>query len=420
MLMQHEAVTGSAAALAPVDGKYQVIRQLGKGAMGTVLEAEDIYLGRHVALKFASRSSDEKIAEIYRQACRTEAAAMARVNHPNVATIHAAGEIDGFPFLVMEYVEGQALSEFIETRCAGGKLPLDVAVSIATEIAEGLGAVHAQGIVHRDVKPANVIIGTRYRVTLVDFGIAQPTDGKVRLSGTPPYIAPEVIQREELAPGLRHRGDIYSLAVIVFELLTGEVPFVRPAGTTAIEDFLRAQLEQKPLPMSLLRPEISAELDAVVARALDADPQNRFDSAEAFARALHESLKTTRRAGHSILVVDDDPVTQRLHRAVMQSAVPDADVVGANDGLIALKLAKTRKPSLILLDLNMPGLDGYELCKILKGTDGLRDVPIVVISGTLADGAAERVLQLGAAEALQKPLRPHDLVGVAERHLRLD
>lgn len=414
--MRQQAVTGSTEQL-PFDGKYKIIEQIGRGAMGMVLLAEDIYLGRRVAIKFAARANDPETMEIYREACRNEAMAMAKVSHPNVASVYAAGEADGVPFLVMEYIEGQSLESFIQARCLNAKLPIDVASSIITEIADGLDAVHTQGLVHRDVKPANVIIGMRYRVTLVDFGIAQAADGMVRLSGTPPYIAPEVILREQVAVGLRPRGDVYSLAVIVFELLTGEVPFVRPAGAHDIDALLRAQLEQEPLRMSLLRPEISPELDEVVKQALHPDPACRYDSAASFARALDEGVATSRPSGRSVLVVDDDRVTQRLHCAVMQSTLPDAEVIGADDGLIALKLAKTRKPDLILLDLNMPELDGYELCKIIKSTDGLRSVPIVVISGTLDERAAKRVVELGAAEALQKPLRPHDLVALAERHL---
>jgi len=399
-----------------VDGTYRVDRVLGQGAMGLVLQAEDIKLKRQVALKFVTSADPQRAEEFYSR-FRDEAVGMAALHHPNVVQIYAYGEHGGHPFFVMEYVPGKTLRSLIRPK---RPLHVDVALGVLRQICAGLGAVHDQGLVHRDVKPENVLIGPRYRVALTDFGVVEmlrQTLSEAGSSGTPHYMAPEVVNHDEVPPQRRHLIDIYSLGVLAFELLAGERPFESDNAWAV----MGRHLMDEPPSLSSVRPDLAPGFDEVIARALSKEPAARWPSCgELFAalkRGRERSAPGGAPAGPLILVVDDDPDLRTIYRAVFEAAFPEASIESAEDGLVAYELAKARRPDLIIVDLNMPRLDGAELCAVLKGTEELAAAPIVVISSEVTEAKRQELTEIGVSDVRHKPVPPRELVAIARQFL---
>src|SRR5580765_2011778 len=207
-------------------GRYEIDAELGRGAMGVVYRARDPRIDRTVAIKMVSLLGLEPHAEQqYRERFIVEARAAGRLSHPRIVTIHDVAE-DPFtltPYIVMEYVSGPSLEEVLRTE--NGALPLDTALQVTQELAEALDYAHAQGIVHRDVKPSNIIVATDGHPKIADFGIAKlnasdlPQTG--RTLGTPAYMAPEQLRGDPVDG----RSDLFSLGIILYQLLTGHRPF---------------------------------------------------------------------------------------------------------------------------------------------------------------------------------------------------
>ncbi len=259
-----------------LEGRWRLLRRLGEGGMGTVFLARDDSLDRDVAVKFLSA---EQLADpIAAARFEREARVMAKLDHPNLVPIFAFGRHDGLPYLVMKRVKGERLDEW-----AGGRAVAPAQLTpVVQQLCAGLGHLHAAGILHRDIKPSNVLIGADGLVTLLDFGVARPaTQRGVTPSGsvvgTPMYMAPEQI----LGNDTDHRVDLYALAVVLFELVTGGSLFSAPNDLGV----LRAQVED-PIPDASLRnPEVSPPVAALLTKALAKKPEGRFASAEDFAAA---------------------------------------------------------------------------------------------------------------------------------------
>jgi serine/threonine protein kinase/Flp pilus assembly protein TadD len=261
-------------------GPFRVLRKLGAGGMGEVYLAEDERLGRRVALKCPSDSwlaSGEGRARLHR-----EARAAARLNDPRIAAVYDVLDIDGRPFIVMEYVEGEPLSAEI----ARGPVPLERALQIGTDLAHALAVAHAAGIVHRDLKPANVMVGADGRIKVLDFGLARSVDAPSgaltapgHVLGTPGYLAPEQL----LGRAADARTDIYSLGAILYELLTGHPPATadRARGLAALLD--------PPSHISSVNPSLPRHVSAIVMRALAPEPGDRYQSTTELAHALEHA-----------------------------------------------------------------------------------------------------------------------------------
>ena len=256
------------------DGRYRILRRLGSGGMANVYLAEDEELGRRVAIKILNdrHASDDSFVERFRR----EAKNAAGLSHPNIVSIYDRGEAEGTYYIAMEYLEGRSLKDRI---VAEGPLPIPAAIEATRQILRALGFAHRGGIVHRDVKPHNVLLAQdsaerRYKVT--DFGISRTSASQMTeagsIVGTAQYLSPEQARG---AP-VDQRSDIYSVGIVLYELLTGQLPFT---GETPLEIAMK-HLSEIPKPPSALRPEISPDLDMVVLRALAKDPDERFDSAE--------------------------------------------------------------------------------------------------------------------------------------------
>jgi serine/threonine protein kinase len=260
-------------------GHYEVLGVIGRGGMGLVLQATDPALGRTVAIKVMAPQLAAN-PEARRRFAR-EARAAASVVHEHVITIHAVEESGGVPYLVMEYVAGQSL----EQRLSGGvRLEVGEAVRIGLETAEGLAAAHGQGLIHRDVKPANILIEEGSgRVKLTDFGLARAA-GDVALTrsgtvaGTPRYMAPE----QATGDPVDHRGDVYSLGVTLYEALTGRAAF---AGESALE-VMRRVVSEEPSPPCRLNPGVPLDLETVVLKAMAKVPAERYAGAQEMADDL--------------------------------------------------------------------------------------------------------------------------------------
>jgi serine/threonine protein kinase len=272
-------------------GRYRVLSLLGSGGMGEVYLAEDPRLGRRVALKVLPRQLSHDPDRLRR--LEREARTASRLAHPNVCVIYEIADTDDQrPFIAMEYVEGESLREVLERhRAAGSHMPPDEAVDVVLQVAAGLGAAHAAGIVHRDVKPENIMRRPDGLVKVLDFGVAKlsPIDspggpgtaGQTApgtIVGTVQYMSPEQVRGLPLDP----RTDGWSLGVVLFELLMGEPPFVGESPA----DVMVAILDRQPRRLRELVPELPVGLQEVVDRALSKDPEKRYSTMNEFASDL--------------------------------------------------------------------------------------------------------------------------------------
>jgi eukaryotic-like serine/threonine-protein kinase len=253
------------------DGRYRITRKLGAGGMATVYLAEDQELGRRVAIKILNErhANDEQFVERFRR----EAKNAAGLSHPNVVSVYDRGEAEGTYYIAMEYVEGRTLKDLIVRR---GPSPIPIAIDYTRQILQALRFAHRAGIVHRDIKPHNVIVDSEGRVKVADFGIARAGTSQMTeagsIIGTAQYLSPEQARG---AP-VDQTSDLYSVGILLYELLTGTVPF---NGETPVEIAMK-HLSQTPEPPSSHRPDVPHDLDLVVVRALSKDPAERYQSAE--------------------------------------------------------------------------------------------------------------------------------------------
>src|SRR3954463_15464412 len=259
--------------------RYELEELVGTGGMSSVFRAHDRLLDRKVALKILHQhySSDDDYVERFKR----EARSVATLSHPNIVTVIDRGEHADRQFIVFEYVEGENLKRMIERR---GPAPVPTALELAIQIARGLSFAHQQGLVHRDVKPQNVLLNGDGQAKVTDFGIARSLDVKHGMTqtgtvlGTSDYIAPEQAQGQRVD----EHTDIYSLGVVLYELLTGELPF---SGDNFVAVAMQ-HINDPPPRVSDRRPEVPPRVDAAVARALAKRPEDRFATMEELGREL--------------------------------------------------------------------------------------------------------------------------------------
>jgi serine/threonine-protein kinase len=448
-----------------VDGRYHIQSELGRGSMGVVHLAQDTWLDRPVALKMIApvwANDGEIIARFQR-----EAKALASIRNQYVVQVYAFGLHLGAYFFAMEYVAGRSLKQILsEHRMHGDAIPVHRSLTILNRVAQGIDAVHAAGIVHRDVKPSNIVIEQDTgRPVLVDFGLAVPGDDPAAAlaMGTPFYMAPE--QGGVGVPGstVTGRADVYALGITAFEMLSGELPFT---GVDRAQ-LMRQHARKTPPSLSSRRADL-APFDKAMARALAKDPEDRYPSCTAFTEVLAaaserwvnsmlptlppppvpaaaraadvgvlpplpplpvllppRSLPQDARPFH-VLVVDDSPVFRKFTVQATQLALfrqrkgRDVVVQGAGSGNEAIERAAVQPPDLVLLDFDMPGLDGADTLSRLRALPGGDGARVVVLSGRVGAADRWRFAVLGVSDFVMKPIEFQQLVdrleGIARRH----
>jgi eukaryotic-like serine/threonine-protein kinase len=253
------------------DGRYKIVRKLGSGGMADVYLAEDQELGRRLAIKILNdrHAHDDQFVERFRR----EAKNAAGLSHPNIVSIYDRGEFDGTYYIAMEYLEGRTLKELI---VRNGPTPIPIAIDYTRQILSAVSFAHRNGVVHRDIKPHNIVVGRDGRLKVTDFGIARSGASQMTeagsIIGTAQYLSPE----QAKGAHVDQRSDLYSVGIVLYEMLTGEVPFT---GDTPVEIAMK-HLSTVPSPASDLNEKVPHDLDAIVLRALAKEPEQRYQSAE--------------------------------------------------------------------------------------------------------------------------------------------
>ena len=288
------------------DGRYLIVRRLGSGGMADVYLAEDQELGRRVALKLLNErhAHDEQFVERFKR----EAQSAASLNHPNIVSIFDRGYAEDTYYIAMEFLDGRTLKELI---VRNGPTPIPIAIDYARQVLGAIAFAHRHGVVHRDIKPHNVVVGKDGRLKVTDFGIARSGASQMTeagsIVGTAQYLSPEQARGAPVDP----RSDLYSLGIVLYEMLTGKVPFT---GDAPVEIAMK-HLTAVPEPPSKLRSEVPHDLDAVVMRALAKEPDQRYGSAEEMDADLARVAR-----GVSVSQKTEEAMTQVLAGAGASSA----------------------------------------------------------------------------------------------------
>lgn len=389
-----------------LNDRYEVQKLIGEGATSTVYLGIDSVLGRNVALKILH----PHVRDTTRKRFFQEAMAAAQLNHPNIMGIHDRGEDNDRVYLVVEYVEGRPLSEFIPTN-------VETVTNLGTQIATALHYAHEHEIIHRDIKPANIMVTPENNIKIMDLGLALPREAKRvtapgMVIGTPAYISPEQAKGKDLD----FRTDIYSLGIVLFEMATGELPF----NADDITALLLQHVQQPPPRPTLMNPDLPMALENVILKTLEKNRDRRFSTARALADALIAAtpvngrtaetspdalpsspestvtLSTSSNKGAVIrIVLADDHQLLRSTLANFLGTHDDIMVVAeAGNGDEALQQVLIHKPDILLLDLNMPGKSGLDALPEIK--EQAPDVKVLVLTGRDDDNYILRALRSGA------------------------
>lgn len=411
-------------------GNYRVLDRVGAGGMGVVYKAEHLRMRHTVAIKVLPLHIDQNpqlLARFY-----AEMRAVARLRHPNIVVAMDAGETHGstnapvLHYFVMEYVQGQDLEACVKQN---GPLPPARACQIIYQVASALEEAHKHNLVHRDIKPSNIMLTAEDQAKLMDFGLAMHFRNRMTepgiLLGTIDYMAPEQARD---ASKVDVRADIFSLGATFFWCLTGRTPF--PPQGSAVQALLERMTQPSPSVRSCC-PDVSPELDALVARMMALEPEGRFPTPQAVTRALlrfiqrnsmvqqrHSSVSglATGLSGqvaavsrpHRVLVVDDEEQIRLICQSFLQSDALDCDV--ACSAAAAQVALAGQSYDLALLDVNMPGMSGLELVRCLRESPPSPNLKIIVFSGHMDGDEMAQLLQGGVDDFLTKPFSGSQLV----------
>jgi two-component system LytT family response regulator len=415
---------------------YKVLEEIGRGGIGVVYRALDTTLGREVALKVlglgAGRDADQE------RRLKLEARAAASLAHPSVSVVYEIDEAEGATFIAMELVRGRPLAALL----AGAPMEPARALDLAIEVAEGLAEAHSRGVVHRDLKPKNVMLTESGHAKIIDFGLAKlvrprppfesgadtPAWGDTdpgRIVGTAAYMSPEQVRGAEVDA----RSDLFAFGALVYEMLAGEPAFRRESGVETLHAVLKE-------PAPRLRDTGLASAGPVLQRVLDRclakDPADRYASAADLLSDLREARRRIDAAADSgdrptpaaparpapaasgplrVLIVDDEEPARELLREYLGRA-GDVQIVGeCRNGFEAVKAVNDLKPDLLFLDIQMPKLNGFEVLELLG-----RDVAVVF--ATAFDEHAIRAFEVNAVDYILKPVSPERVKTALERGRR--
>jgi eukaryotic-like serine/threonine-protein kinase len=297
-------------------GRYRIVSEIGRGNMGVVYKAEDPELDRTVAIKTINLSADIEDRAEYEARFRQEARAAGGWNHPNLVTVYDVHREGDIAFMAMELLDGTELRDLMND----GRLPLLKALDIVAQVADGLAFVHGYGIVHRDIKPGNIMVMLDGRAKIMDFGIARMLVSDIQtqagtILGSPKYMSPEQVTSQRTD----HRSDIFSLGVVLYELVAGVAPF----SAKNVGALMQALVTATPRPPSELDASLPLVLDFIVARALQKEPDARYQSAAELAadlRACRARLPGQRPSESTVRIDLDITTTVRLDAAAIEAA----------------------------------------------------------------------------------------------------
>lgn len=406
--------------------RYLVQQLIGEGSTSAVYRAVDERLNRTVAIKLLLPN----VRDTTRKRFMQEANAAAQLNHPNIMAMYELEDDDERPFLVLEHVEGDPLSKFVPS-------PPATVINLGRQVAAALDYAHEKGIIHRDIKPANIKVTPTGQIKIMDMGLALSrhtprVTAHGMVIGTPAYLSPEQAQGQTLDA----RTDIYSLAIVLYEMATGRLPFT----SDDIAALLLQQVKQPPQPVTHYVPNFPRDLESVILKALEKQPARRYQTAAQFAEALHasmqassapttaiptqdsatpEALKTrTSSTGERsrtlrIMLADDHTLLRQTLAGMLESSGNFVVVAEAGDGDTALNKALAVLPDLLLLDINMPGRNGLEILPLIR-----RDAPnvkVLILTGREEDAYIVRALRAGAHGYLLKSAEEKELIDAVNK-----
>jgi serine/threonine-protein kinase len=310
-------------------GRFELVAEIGRGAMGIVYKAKDPMLERTVAIKTINMGMDKDGAEMYEKRFYQEARAAGGLNHPNIVTVYDIGKTENVCYMAMEYIEGPELRTLL---LPGKPLTVQRALSIAAQVAEGLAYAHERGVVHRDIKPANVMVPESGPVKITDFGIARMRTSNVQtqtgmMMGSPKYMSPEQV----IGKRADHRCDIFSLGVILYEMLTGAAPFTGESVNAVMYQIVNFV---PPAP-SAINPAAPAALDMIVGRMIAKALDERFQSAAEIARGLRE-------CEHQVYIAPSATNTLPLS-ALAPGPTPAVVATGVKAAVLAQTVERSRR-----------------------------------------------------------------------------
>jgi response regulator RpfG family c-di-GMP phosphodiesterase len=421
-------------------GNYRVLDKIGSGGMGVIYLAEHIEMRRQVAIKVFHHAQDQPPQLLQR--FFGEMRAVAQLQHPNVVAAIDSGKATGtdpdapdLRYFVMEYVPGHDLEALVK---ASGPLPPIRACDLMYQVAAALDEAHKHNLVHRDIKPSNIRVTPEGQAKLLDFGLARHmrhtmTDFGMVL-GTLAYMAPE---QATDASAVSPRADLYSLGGTLFWCLTGRLPFA--AQNNPVQDVLH-RLNQPPPSARDVRPEVPAELDAVLARLMAINPDDRYPSAQAAMRALVPFLKPELRDHllvpaarpaaaqpgsavpegarvYRVLIVDDEPGVRKVCRYALDSEEIVCEEAG--NGALALEALRRKPYDLVLLDIDMPEMNGREVVRRLREEPPSPHLKVIMLSGRASADELAQMQLAGVDDYLTKPPSRLQLSGRVRAALRL-
>jgi len=400
-----------------VGGRYEIVREISRGGMAIIYEAQDRTLDQKIALKILppELSKSSKAVENLKQ----EARITMGLNHPNIVKLYNFIDEPDLKYLVMEFVDGPTLEEILDDR---GRIDIKETFKWLEGICEGLQYAHEKGILHRDIKPSNVMIHKMEAVKITDFGIARKMRNQIHKltqalrMGTPPYMSPEQLMGEYMDL----RSDLYSLGILVYECFNGVPPFT--------EGSIETQIMLKKPPQLLNVPD---HINKAVMRAISKHPENRWDSAMAFYDALcgkaevpeevaveskHDTRKTPARAitkkpeKPKVLIVDDESDIRTLMRAVL--TVTGYIVEDARDGVEATERLAEHDFDLVISDIYMPRMDGIQLLRNMR-ENGIH-LPVIIVTASTAEKDILEGYNWGADYYITKPFDNERLLELVE------
>ena len=379
-----------------IDGRYSVQEKLGEGGMGVVVRATDSGLGRDVAVKLILPQL--AIQEEVQQRFKEEAHVLAQIRHPHVAQIHTFGEFENVPYFAMEYVPGPSLREWLSERKGEGA-PLVTFMTIMDALCRGVSAIHDIGAVHGDLKPSNILVGPGLRCVLIDFGLAHlrgelPDELSASLLGTPAYMAPELLTSTRVPEDIEDRSDVYALALIAYELLTGK-PVFEAAGS--IQMIAQQTMAEPERPSSHGAP---ASLDAPILAALHKNPDLRTPSVEALRRALLMGIKEHLSSSHQhMMIVHHDPGFRLKAESLLVNTFPELRVSTTDD--YRELLAGIQDIDVVMVDLPDGELHTLEVVALARSRMKTRKTRI--IASLSASHEWTRQLEVGADAFMVRP-----------------